>query len=132
MARGTHQVHGISRRQHNNHSALYRSPEWIAPPRRRASSVDRRSAHRQGVEPMNDNTADVELPAIPGYRVWKGRVLLHARWLPGRGPRNGRPRHVVAPNATMLITAVKRRDIRPFPQQGRWTDVAQSEQSRSK
>lgn len=45
------------------------------------------------------------LPKIPGYEVWRGRVLLHAR---SRGTvaqtrAAGRPWHVVADSPDLLI-----------------------------
>ena len=48
------------------------------------------------------------LPYIPGYTVWKGRALLHARYA-GTVPsaaQADRPWHVVAPSPQRLVEAV--------------------------
>lgn len=49
-----------------------------------------------------------ELPVIAGYRVWRGRVLLHARHLgvlaDARAER--RPWHVVAASSQQLVERV--------------------------
>jgi hypothetical protein len=55
-------------------------------------------------------------PRIQGYRVWRGRRLLHARFAgtPAQARFQGRPWHVVAPTLAELIREAARR---PAPEE---------------
>jgi hypothetical protein len=52
-----------------------------------------------------------EVPRIDGYRVWRGRRLLHARFVGtfAQARAQGRPWHVVAPGPAELIREAGRR-----------------------
>jgi hypothetical protein len=62
----------------------------------------------------------LQVPIIDGYRVWRGRTLLHARFAgtPAQARYHGRRWHVVAPGPAELIQEAAR-PLTP-EEQARW------------